>query len=47
MDRPPPTSPSSPEKAAPLLHGAPTIRDLARIAGVSIGTVSKALNDGG
>jgi LacI family transcriptional regulator len=34
-------------EAPETLRGAPTIRDLARVAGVSIGTASKALNGGG
>ena len=42
-DPPPP----SPDKSAPSMRSAPTIRDVARMAGVSIGTVSKALNAGG
>ncbi|HKP27047.1 MAG TPA: LacI family DNA-binding transcriptional regulator [Dongiaceae bacterium] len=41
------TPPPSPDKSAPPLRGTPTIRDVARMAGVSIGTVSKALNAGG
>jgi LacI family transcriptional regulator len=38
---------SSPDKAVPHVRVTPTIRDVARMAGVSIGTVSKALNAGG
>ena len=41
--------PPPPESRPPILafSGAPTIRDVARIADVSIGTASKALNAGG
>ena len=46
MDNPDTPSPKS-DKPAPSMRGAPTIRDVARMAGVSIGTVSKALNAGG
>ena len=35
------------DETRPSFPGAPTIRDVARIAGVSIGTASKALNAGG
>jgi LacI family transcriptional regulator len=41
---PPPAPPDEPKVPA---RGAPTIRDVARLAEVSIGTVSKALNDSG
>src|SRR4029450_778204 len=41
----PPPIPSDEPRAA--FRGAPTIRDVARIAEVSIGTASKALNAGG
>ena len=41
---PPLASPDEPKVPA---RGAPTIRDVARLAEVSIGTVSKALNDSG
>jgi len=44
---PPPTPPASPDKAEMPLRATPTIRDVARIAEVSIGTASKALNAGG
>jgi LacI family transcriptional regulator len=46
MDKtaPPPALPDEPRA---LARGAPTIRDVARLAEVSIGTVSKALNDSG
>jgi LacI family transcriptional regulator len=46
MDNTDPPSPT-PDKSAPPMRSAPTIRDVARMAGVSIGTVSKALNAGG
>jgi LacI family transcriptional regulator len=38
---------ASPDQSAPYGRTAPTIHDVARIAGVSIGTVSKVLNSGG
>ncbi|MET0597933.1 MAG: LacI family DNA-binding transcriptional regulator [Mesorhizobium sp.] len=41
---PPPTEDRPP---SPAFGGAPTIRDVARLAAVSIGTASKALNAGG
>jgi LacI family transcriptional regulator len=43
MDKVDPPS-SSPDKSAPPVRTTPTIRDVARMADVSIGTVSKALN---
>jgi LacI family transcriptional regulator len=46
MEKAPP-SPRPAERVDSLRRGAPTIRDLARISGVSIGTASKALNAGG
>jgi LacI family transcriptional regulator len=46
MDNTDPPSPT-PDKSAPTMRNTPTIRDVARMAGVSIGTVSKALNAGG
>lgn len=46
MDKPaPPPTPA--EEASQPPRGAPTIRDVARLAEVSIGTVSKALNSSG
>jgi len=39
--------PPSAEDLTPQARPAPTIRDVARVAGVSIGTASKALNAGG
>jgi LacI family transcriptional regulator len=39
--------PAAPEETRSPLRAAPTIRDVARIAEVSIGTASKALNAGG
>jgi LacI family transcriptional regulator len=46
MDKPAPPPVTMEEMKAPS-RGAPTIRDVARLAEVSIGTVSKALNDNG
>jgi LacI family transcriptional regulator len=46
MDKPSPP-PAANEEIEPRPRGAPTIRDVARLAEVSIGTVSKALNANG
>jgi LacI family transcriptional regulator len=46
MDKSSPPPPP-PDETRTLLRAAPTIRDVARIADVSIGTASKALNAGG
>lgn len=47
MDKVSPLPSSSSDEPKVLFRGAPTIRDVARIANVSIGTASKALNAGG
>ncbi len=47
MDKITPPLPTPPDDLKAPLRGPPTIRDVARIAEVSIGTASKALNAGG